>query len=184
VVLAGRAQRLPGDDQVIDQVDWHAGRQALSGEPTPADRRVVSVGDEISLGNPPDEDRGHAEGQRHGAGQRPDSLIAHGDRVARRDGPGKFPGDEGEVGGASQDALEVGEAAPSGPSFPVKDLEVIADAAQPQLPGDAWLRPASSLQLEGSVSDIWRRVAMVRQCLLSSGSRVRILPGALKSETI
>jgi hypothetical protein len=149
--LAGRAQRLPGEDQVIDQVNWRAGRQSLSGEPTPADRRVLSVRDEISLGNPPDENRGHAESQRHGAGQRPGSLIAPGDRVARRNGPGKLPGDEGEVGRAPQDALEVGEAPPPGPSFPVKDLEVTADAAQhdvrdrgrvhnPQLPN--WLLSA------------------------------------------
>jgi hypothetical protein len=108
--LAGRAQRLPREDQVIDLVNWRAGRQSLSGEPTPADRRVVSVRDEISLGNPPDENRGHAESQRHGAGQRPGSLIASGDRVAPRNGPGKLPGDEGEVGRAPQDALEVGEA--------------------------------------------------------------------------
>ena len=35
------------------------------------------------------------------------------------------------------------------------------------------------VQLDGSSSDIRRRTAMLRRCLLSSGSRVRILPGAL-----
>jgi hypothetical protein len=42
----------------------------------------------------------------------------------------------------------------------------------------------ASVRLDGSVTDTRRRAATVRRCPLSSGSRVRILPGALKSETI
>jgi hypothetical protein len=45
--------------------------------------------------------------------------------------------------------------------------------------GDA---PRQSIQLNGLQSDARRRTATHRRCLLSSGSRVRILPGAL-SET-
>jgi hypothetical protein len=45
--------------------------------------------------------------------------------------------------------------------------------------GDA---PRQSVQLNGLQSDARRRTATHRRCLLSSGSRVRILPGAL-SET-
>jgi hypothetical protein len=37
----------------------------------------------------------------------------------------------------------------------------------------------TSAQLEGSLGDTGRHAAMVRRCLLSSGSRVRIPPGAL-----
>jgi hypothetical protein len=37
----------------------------------------------------------------------------------------------------------------------------------------------SSVQLDGSVSHTRRHTAMLRRCLLSSGSRVRVLPGAL-----
>jgi hypothetical protein len=37
----------------------------------------------------------------------------------------------------------------------------------------------ASVHLDGSLSDTGRRAATSRRCLLSSGSRVRILPGAL-----
>ena len=43
-------------------------------------------------------------------------------------------------------------------------------------PSDAQLQ---KLLLDGSYGDVRRRPATVRMCLLSSGSRVRILPGAL-----
>jgi hypothetical protein len=36
----------------------------------------------------------------------------------------------------------------------------------------------ASAQLDGSLSDTRQHAAMVERCLLSSGSRVRILPGA------
>ena len=122
--LARRAERLPGEDQVIDQVDGRAGRQPLAREPPLANRRIVTVGDEIGLGNPSNKNRGHTKAEGEGAGQRPASLIAGSDGVTGRDGTGELIDDEGKVGRTPENALEVGEAAPADPPFPIANLVV------------------------------------------------------------
>ena len=110
-------------------MDRRARSQAFPGEPALADRRVISVGHEIVLGRAPHENRGHAKVQGDSADQRPGPLIARRDRVTPRDCPGKVTDDEGEVGRAAQDALEIGEASAGAP-FPVSDLEVVRHASQ------------------------------------------------------
>jgi len=53
-----------------------------------------------------------------------------------------------------------------------------------QIPGDTGDTPRQFVQLNALQSDARRHTATLRGCLLSSGSRVRILPGAHSSEPI
>lgn len=109
-------------------MDWRALRQALTCEPAITGRRVVSVGDEVGLGNPSDEDRRRAEPQGNGPGEGLGSLIACRDGMTRGDGPGKLVNNEGEVRWAPENALEISEAATGAP-FAVLKLEVVGCAA-------------------------------------------------------
>ena len=90
---------------------------------------MSDIGDEVCLGNPPDENGRHAELQGNATDQGPGSLIACYDGVTCGDGPGKFVNDKGEVRWAPEDALEIGEATTTGAPFPVPELEVVAYAA-------------------------------------------------------
>jgi hypothetical protein len=62
-----------------------------------------------------------------------------------------------------------------------KDLGAKLGANDRNLQATSGHNQITSVQLDDSLSDTRRHTATLRRCLLSSGSRVRILPGALLS---
>jgi hypothetical protein len=60
-----------------------------------------------------------------------------------------------------------------------QDLGAKLGANDRNLRATAGHNQLTSEQLDGSLNDTARHTAMLRRCLLSSGSRVRVLPGAL-----
>src|SRR5690242_16998115 len=96
-------------DQVINQMDRSPSRQALPSQAAIPGTRVVAVGDEVALRHPPDQHGWHGKPERKGASKCPGPLVTAGDRMLGRHRASELADDEGEGGGMTEYALEVGE---------------------------------------------------------------------------